>query len=317
MVRTASPEELEWIAEQSRRLEGRSPEEILTWAVERYFPRFTMATGLGPEGCVIISMLAKIEPRVYIFNLDTGYQFRETLELRERMNEKYGIHIDLQRPELSVLDYERLHGGPVYAHDSDRCCHDRKIAVLHRVAVNYDAWATGIRRDQGPTRADTPIVKWDKKFGLVKVSPLAGWTKKDVWKRIVDEQVPVQSSPRSELSEHRLPALHPCRAARRGRTCRAVERLDENRVRAAYGEGLENPKVEGQSNAFRRNKKPKLVVRSAYAYGLFPIFSMLQLALHLSLVLFSAIHASFCGLLVSGPRLERPAPRAPVASCRP
>ena len=80
-----------WIAEQSRRLEGCSPEDILAWAVERYFPRFTMATGLGPEGCVIISMLAKIEPRVYIFNLDTGYQFRETLELRDRMNEKYGI----------------------------------------------------------------------------------------------------------------------------------------------------------------------------------------------------------------------------------
>src|SRR5690242_1088106 len=88
-VRSASPEEAEWFAEQSRRLEGRSPEEILTWAVEKYYPRFTMATGLGPEGCVIISMLAKIEPRVYIFNLDTGYQFAETLELRDRINEKY------------------------------------------------------------------------------------------------------------------------------------------------------------------------------------------------------------------------------------
>ena len=74
-VRTADADEIEWFAQQSRRLEGRSPEEILTWAVERYFPRFTMATGLGPEGCVIISMLAKIEPRVYVFNLDTGYQF--------------------------------------------------------------------------------------------------------------------------------------------------------------------------------------------------------------------------------------------------
>jgi phosphoadenosine phosphosulfate reductase len=189
-VRTPSANELAWIAEQSRLLEGRSPEEILTWAIERYFPRFTMATGLGPEGCVIISMLAKIEPRVYVFNLDTGYQFHETLELRDRIGEKYGMNIDLQRPELGVLEYERLNGGPVYAHDSDRCCHDRKIAVLHRVAVNYDAWATGIRRDQGPTRADTPIIKWDKKFGLVKVSPLAAWTKKEVWKRILGEQVP-------------------------------------------------------------------------------------------------------------------------------
>lgn len=189
-VRTASPAEIESLADHSRRLEGRRPEDILAWAVETYFPRFTMATGLGPEGCVIISMLAKIEPRVYIFNLDTGYQFPETLQLRDRIAQKYGIEVDLQRPELSVPEYERLHGGPLYSRDSDRCCFDRKITVLHRVAAHFDAWATGIRRDQGPTRADTPIVKWDKKFGLVKISPLAGWTKKDVWTRIIREGVP-------------------------------------------------------------------------------------------------------------------------------
>jgi phosphoadenosine phosphosulfate reductase len=209
-VRAAGADELAWIAEQSRRLEGRSPEEILEWAVERYFPRFTMATGLGPEGCVIISMLAKIEPRVYVFNLDTGYQFRETLELRDRMNEKYGMRIDLQRPELSVADYERQNGGPVYVNDSDRCCNDRKIAVLHRVAVNYDAWATGIRRDQSLTRTDTPIVKWDKKFGLVKISPLAGWTKKDVWTRILSEDVPY-----NPLHDQNYPSIgcQPCTRA--------------------------------------------------------------------------------------------------------
>jgi phosphoadenosine phosphosulfate reductase len=189
-IRSASADEIAWLAEQSARLEGRAPEEILTWAVERYGRRFTMATGLGPEGCVIISMLAAIDPKVYVFNLDTGYQFRETLELRDRIAEQYGIEIDLQRPELSVPDYESAHGGPVYSHDPDRCCFDRKITVLHRVAANFDAWATGIRRDQSPTRADTPIVKWDKKFGLVKISPLAGWTKKDVWRRILDAKVP-------------------------------------------------------------------------------------------------------------------------------
>jgi len=189
-VRTASPDELEWIAQQSRNLEGAPPEAVLTWAVDTYYPRFTMATGLGPEGCVIISMLAKIEPRVYVFNLDTGYQFPETLQLRQRMTEKYGMVIDLQRPDLSVEEYEALHGGPLYKTDSDRCCHDRKVAVLHRVAAHYDAWATGVRRDQGPTRANTPVVGWDKKFGLVKVNPLACWTKKDVWKRITSEAVP-------------------------------------------------------------------------------------------------------------------------------
>jgi phosphoadenosine phosphosulfate reductase len=189
-IRTADGEMLENLERLSQSLEHAAPEDILTWAVENYFPRFTMATGLGPEGCVIISMLAKIEPRVYVFNLDTGYQFAETLELRDRMVEKYGIEIDLQKPDLAPQEYEKLHGGPVYVTDSNRCCYDRKIAVLHRVAVNFDAWATGVRRDQSPTRANTPIVKWDQKFGLVKISPLAAWTKKDVWKRILDEGIP-------------------------------------------------------------------------------------------------------------------------------
>ncbi|MFZ5830319.1 MAG: phosphoadenylyl-sulfate reductase, partial [Planctomycetota bacterium] len=165
-------------------------EEVLTWAVETYGRRFTMATGLGPEGCVIISMLARIDPGVYVFNLDTGYQFEETLQLRERIAAKYGVVVDLQKPDLPVREYEATHGGPVYQTDSDRCCFDRKIRVLQRVSVHFEAWATGIRRDQSPTRADTPVVRWDKKFGLAKISPLATWTKKDVWGRIAKEGVP-------------------------------------------------------------------------------------------------------------------------------
>lgn len=187
---TVTPELLALLEGHSRRLEGAAPEAILSWAVETYFPRFAMATGLGPEGCVIISMLAKIEPRVYIFNLDTGYQFPETLRLRERMMERYPVTIELLRPVLSRWQYERLHGGPLYHLDPDRCCHDRKVAVLRQVTGKFAAWASGIRRDQGPTRAGTPIVDWDKKFGLVKISPLANWTKKDVWRRIITERIP-------------------------------------------------------------------------------------------------------------------------------
>ncbi len=182
--------ELQRLKRTSLDLEGATPQEILAWAVETYFPRFTMATGLGPEGCTIISMLAKIEPGVYVFNLDTGYQFAETLELRRRIAQRYGMVVDLQRPELSVQEYEAVHGGPVYKSNPDRCCFDRKVAVLRRVSAGFDAWATGIRRDQGPTRAETPIVRWDAKFGLVKISPLAAWTKKDVWNYILKEDVP-------------------------------------------------------------------------------------------------------------------------------
>jgi phosphoadenosine phosphosulfate reductase len=188
--RIPSPEELEALARQSQQLEDATAEEIITWAVETYFPKLTMATAFGPEGCVIVSMLAKIEPRVYLFNLETGYQFRETLELRHRIAEKYGLEVDFARPELSVEEYERLHGGPLYERSPDRCCGDRKIKVLERVVRGYQAWMSGIRRDQSAHRAEAPIVGWDKKFGLVKISPLANWTKKDVWQRIVEEDIP-------------------------------------------------------------------------------------------------------------------------------
>lgn len=188
--RVPRAEELEALAEQSARLEKATPEEIIEWAVATYYPKLTMATAFGPEGCVILAMLARIEPRVYVFNLDTGYQFAETLAVRERIAEKYGLVVDLQQPETTVEAYEAAHGGPVYKHNSDKCCADRKLAVLRRVSQGYHAWMSGIRRDQSPHRAKAPIVGWDKKFGLVKISPLANWTHKDVWRRITSEQVP-------------------------------------------------------------------------------------------------------------------------------
>ncbi len=189
-IREPSAEELEELNRNSLALEDATPEEILTWAIENYFPKLTMATAFGPEGCLILSMLAKIEPRAYVFNLDTGYQFEETLQLRDRIAQKYGIEVELQKPELSVEEFEAAHGGPLYETDPDRCCFQRKVVVLRRVLKGFHAWTSGIRRDQSPYRANTPIVAWDKKFGLIKVSPLANWTKKDVWKRIAAEEVP-------------------------------------------------------------------------------------------------------------------------------
>lgn len=184
------PEDLEILAEESRRLEEASAEEILQWAVEHYFPNLTMATAFGPEGCLILSILAKIEPRVYVFNIDTGYQFPETLKLRDQIAERYGIVVDLQRPEFSVEEYERLHGGPLYKTNPDQCCRDRKIAVVRRVIQGYAAWICGLRRDQSPHRVQIPIVGWDQKFGLVKINPLARWTSRQVWQRIAQEKIP-------------------------------------------------------------------------------------------------------------------------------
>jgi phosphoadenosine phosphosulfate reductase len=180
----------EMFASVNERLEGRPPREVLRWAVEQFHPRLTMATAFGPEGCCLIHMLAEIEPGVRIFNLDTGYQFPETLELRERIKERYGIEVELVRPELTVAEYEAEHGGPLYRIRPDQCCHDRKILPLRRAVAGYDAWISAIRRDQTAHRAAAGVVQWDNKFGLVKVNPLLNWTKRDVWGFVVEHDIP-------------------------------------------------------------------------------------------------------------------------------
>jgi phosphoadenosine phosphosulfate reductase len=176
--------------EAADRLAGAHPQEILSWAVETYFPRLTMATAFGPEGCVILHMLAEINPKVRVFNLDTGYQFPETLELRERIAERYGIEVELVRASSNVAEYEAANGGPVYATDPDRCCHDRKLVPLRRAVEGYEAWISAIRADQSSHRARARVVGWDAKFDLVKVNPLLNWTKRDVWAFVVTNKVP-------------------------------------------------------------------------------------------------------------------------------
>lgn len=180
----------EEIFEAGRRLEGHPPEAVLRWAVDTFFPQLTMATAFGAEGCCLIHMLARIEPRVRVFNLDTGYQFQETLDLRERIKSRYGMEVEYVRAEMSVSQYEQMHGGPLYDTDPDQCCHDRKVVPLQRAVVGFDAWISAIRRDQTAQRAVASVVQWDPKFNLVKVNPLLPWTKKDVWAFVLKHDVP-------------------------------------------------------------------------------------------------------------------------------
>jgi phosphoadenosine phosphosulfate reductase len=178
------------IAAVNRLLEGASPQRVLRWAVAEFHPRLTMATAFGAEGCCLIHMLAEIEPGARVFNLETGYQFAETLALRQRIKERYGIEVELVRPELTVARYEKAHGGPLYRTDPDRCCHDRKVLPLRRAVAGADAWISAIRADQSALRRAASLVQWDARFALVKVNPLLSWTRKDVWTFIARHDVP-------------------------------------------------------------------------------------------------------------------------------
>ena len=178
------------LAQKNAEFESADPVEILDWAVKRFGEGLTMATAFGPEGMTIIHMLAEVGPQTHIFNLDTGYQFKETLELRERVKDKYGIAVELCQADTTVEVYELENGGPVYKTDPSRCCQERKISVLNRAIVGKTAWISAIRRDQSPDRAKAPIVGWDAKFNLVKVNPLANQTKSSIWSMIMKEEIP-------------------------------------------------------------------------------------------------------------------------------
>jgi phosphoadenosine phosphosulfate reductase len=200
---------LDQIADASAKLDGATPQAILRWAVEAFHPRLTMATAFGAEGCCIIHMLAEIEPDVRVFNLDTGYQFPETLALRERIRDRYGIAVEYIRPESTVAEYEAEHGGPLYGLRPDQCCHDRKVLPLRQAVAGYDAWISAIRRDQTTHRAAAGVVQWDAKFSLVKVNPLLGWTKSDVWRFILANDIPY-----NQLHDQGYPSIGcwPCTA---------------------------------------------------------------------------------------------------------
>src|SRR5947209_17305286 len=112
-TRRLTEEQIEAAAES---LAGASPQAILGWGVETFGRGLTMATAFGAEGCCLIHMLAEMGAPVRIFNLETGYQFAETLELRERIKQRYGIEVEYVRPEQTVAEYEEEHGGPLYRH---------------------------------------------------------------------------------------------------------------------------------------------------------------------------------------------------------
>lgn len=185
-----TPEFLAELKRESDALENETPQAILQWAIHRFAPKFTMATAFGPEGMTIIHMLAEIAPETPVFNLETGYQFDETLQLREQVRERYGVTVEYKYPATTVEEFERANGGPVYLTDPNRCCFERKLRVLHQASHGWHAWASAIRRDQSDDRAKAPIVGWDKKFQLVKISPLANWTKQQVWSMIMSEKIP-------------------------------------------------------------------------------------------------------------------------------
>jgi phosphoadenosine phosphosulfate reductase len=182
-------EALAALAERWER-EGAEPEAMLAWVGERFGTDAVLACSFGAEDCALVDMIARTAPRIGVFYLDTGLLFDETLATRDRLQERYGIRPVPFRPRLSVAEQAAGYGDALWARDPDLCCHLRKVEPLAAALAGRLCWITGIRREQAPTRRDTPLIQWDARFRLVKCNPLARWTADDLWAYIRRREVP-------------------------------------------------------------------------------------------------------------------------------
>ncbi|AET57518.1 phosphoadenosine phosphosulfate reductase (PAPS reductase, thioredoxin dependent) [Paenibacillus terrae HPL-003] len=169
-------------------LEEATPEEIIQYAVHT-FPNLTFACSFGAEDVVLVDILQKISPSSDVFYLDTDFHFQETYDTRDQMKEKYNMDFVRVSPLITPEEQAAKHGEELWKSDPNTCCGIRKVEPLTRILSQYDAWITGIRRDQAPTRANAKKIEYDEKFGLVKFNPLASWTSEDVWNYIHTHEV--------------------------------------------------------------------------------------------------------------------------------
>jgi phosphoadenosine phosphosulfate reductase len=196
-----------------------SPERVLAWAFDTFGERVAISSAFGAEGMVLIDIASRVRQNFRLFTLDTEFLFPETYNLMDQVEQRYGITIEKVYPLNSPEEQERVYGPGLWQRNPDLCCNLRKVEPLQRKLGELQAWITSIRRDQTAARAGAGKVEWDRKFGLVKINPLADWSSKQVWQYIREHDVPYNA-----LHESNYPSIgctHCTRAVRPGEDPRA------------------------------------------------------------------------------------------------
>jgi phosphoadenosine phosphosulfate reductase len=172
-----------------REIEALPAEELLRWAYEEFGDRLCLSCSWQKQSSVLVHMVSELGLEIDVVELDTHLFFKETYETRDRIVERYGI--SLVRPEImTVAEQHKVEGPNLWERDADRCCHIRKVEPLIRALEPYEAWASGIRRDQSPSRAGTKKLERSARYGVWKLHPLADWDEKQVWRYISENDIP-------------------------------------------------------------------------------------------------------------------------------
>jgi phosphoadenosine phosphosulfate reductase len=171
--------DLQALAERgAAELDGASAMDLLRWTEENFGGNYIVASNM--QDAVLVDLAAKVRPGVDVLFLDTGYHFVETIGTRDAVEAVYDINVVNAIPENSVEKQDELFGKDLFAREPNECCRMRKVEPLSKALRGYSAWVTGIRRVEAPTRANAPLISWDKAFGLVKINPLAAWTDEEM-----------------------------------------------------------------------------------------------------------------------------------------
>lgn len=185
-----SPEE---VRQQAARLAGEEPEAVLQWACETFAPRIALTCSFSGPGVVLAHMIARIAPETPVLFLDTGFHFADTLAFKDAFARRFGLNLVELRPALSVEEQATRYGPDLHRRDPDLCCRLRKVEPMMQALEGLDAWVTGLRRDQSATRADIDVLEYHETpsgHPVVKVMPLARWTRKEVWRYIMQHDIP-------------------------------------------------------------------------------------------------------------------------------
>ncbi|MER6663874.1 phosphoadenylyl-sulfate reductase [Amycolatopsis japonica] len=159
----------------SKELAEATATEALRWTAETFGDDFIVASNM--QDAVLIDLATQVKPDVDVLFLQTGYHFPETIGTRDAVQAVYpGARIVNAEAEQSVAEQDAEYGPKLHERDPNRCCHLRKVVPLRNTLAKYSAWVTGVRRVDAPTRANTPIVTWDDRNGLVKINPIAPWS---------------------------------------------------------------------------------------------------------------------------------------------
>ncbi len=166
-----------------------SAEELLLAAYEEFGDKLCLTCSWQKQSSVLVHMVSELGLGIDVIELDTHLFFRESYETRERLVERYGLNL-IQPEIITVAEQHKREGPNLWERDPDRCCHIRKVEPLLEVLGPYDAWISGIRRDQSPSRAGTPKIQRSERYSVWKIHPLADWDERRVWAYIHTNEIP-------------------------------------------------------------------------------------------------------------------------------